>query len=259
MENLLDSPKNFWIRIPDSREVHSQADEYFTVSYQNREQVLKLHDYAEIYKIPGLYKHVLLDILGDQSPATLSALLVDQVLQTGASVADLNVLDMGAGIGISGRSLAQNGVQSIVGLDILPEAREASLRDLPGTYSNYYVADLSRLPNPIRTDLMNRRFNCLMCCSALTCHLPIQAFLEAFNLIQNDGWIAFNISQSKLTPEVGQDDEFYNTFQSMIEGGAFHITCTHQYQHRRSMNGKPIHYCAVVGRKKHPFPEGLLE
>ncbi|MEM9264291.1 MAG: class I SAM-dependent methyltransferase [Cyanobacteria bacterium P01_F01_bin.13] len=253
MRNIEDVKKNFLVRIPDSTKMFSQADEYFTVIHKDTEQVLKLHDYVEIYKIPGLYKHLLLDVLGDQSPATLSSRLIDQVSKAGESANDLKVLDMGAGIGLSGRSLAQNGVQSMVGLDILPEARDASHRELPGTYLEYYVADLLKLSEKTKTELINHQFNCLVCCSALTYHLPIQAFIEAFNLIADSGWVAFNVGQSKLDAKYSLNDDFYQFFKAATDNKIFEVNQIYHYQHRLSMLGNPIYYCAVIGRKKRNF------
>ncbi|MEO0988273.1 MAG: class I SAM-dependent methyltransferase [Cyanobacteria bacterium J06639_14] len=254
MKNLeIPQQNNFLVRMPKSSEIRSQEDEYFTVISGDKEQVLKLHDYAKIYKIPGLYKHVLIDILDDQSPATLSSLLLDQVSQAGGSMADLKVLDIGAGIGVSGRSLIENGVGCVIGLDILSEAREASCRDLPDTYLDYYVADLLELPEETRLALKSYQFNCLTCCSALTWHLPAKAFVEAFNLIADNSWIAFNVGQLKLDPEYSSNDDFYQFLQSAIANKIFQVNNIHHYQHRLSMNKQPIYYCAVVGRKKGDF------
>ena len=238
------------VRFPENWEVVTQGEEYFFVTQNGVEKLLKLHDYAAIYQIPGLYQYLLLERLGDRSPDTLSSLLIEQVTQAGATAADLKVLDMGAGIGLSGSNLVQRGVQSVVGLDILAEAASAACREHPGTFEAYYVTDLLNLSQEMKLRLVNHQFNCLMCCSALTCHLPIQAFIAAFNLITDHGWIAFNINQLKLQPENGQGRGFYQLYDSMIHEGIFQIYCSHRYQHRLSMAGKPIEYCAVIGRKQ---------
>jgi hypothetical protein len=36
-------------------------------------------------------------------------------------------------------------VESVVGVDIIPEAQEAADRDRPGVYEDYYVVDLTRM------------------------------------------------------------------------------------------------------------------
>ena len=247
---IVETGIEFQVRFPQNWEVVTQGEEYFFVTQNGVEKLLKLHDYAAIYQIPGLYQYLLLERLGDRSPDTLSSLLIEQVTQTGATAADLKVLDMGAGIGLSGSKLVQRGVQSVVGLDILPAAATAAAREHPGTFAAYYVADLLNLSQEMQLRLVNHQFNCLMCCSALTCHLPIQAFIAAFNLIADGGWIAFNINQLKLSPENNQDTGFYQLFDSLIHQGIFQVHCTHRYQHRLSMAGKPIEYCAVVGKKQ---------
>ena len=238
------------VRFPEDWEVVTQGEEYFFVTQDGVERLLKLHDYAAIYQIPGLYQYLLLERLGDRSPDTLSSLLIEQVTQAGETIADLKVLDMGAGIGLSGRNLVQRGVQSVVGLDILAEAASAAYREHPNTFEAYYVTDLLNLSQEMNLRLVSHQFNCLMCCSALTCHLPIQAFIAAFNLIADDGWIAFNINHLKLLPENDQDTGFYQLYHSLIHEGIFQVYFTHRYQHRLSMAGKPIEYCAVVGKKQ---------
>lgn len=248
------SKANFQIRFPENWEVSTQGEEYFFLIHQGEERLLKLHDYAEIYTVPGLYQYLLVDQLSDRSPHTLSSLLIDQVIQAGWTAADLRVLDMGAGIGISGYHLLQRGVTAIVGLDILPEACAAAQREYPQVFQAYYVLDLIHLSPDMRLRLQNHQFNCLMCCSALTCHLPQSAFIEAFNLIEDGGWIAFNINQAKLQPENSQTTDFYSFYDSMIQRGHFQVYCTHRYQHRLSLDGKPIEYCAVIGRKRRSLP-----
>jgi hypothetical protein len=248
------SKANFQIRFPENWEVSTQGEEYFFLVQEGVERLLKLHDYAEIYTVPGLYQYLLVEQLRDRSPHTLSALLIDQVIQAGSTATELCVLDMGAGIGLSGDRLFQQGVGTIVGLDILPEACAAAQREFPHVFQAYYVLDLLHLSPEMRSRLQNHRFNCLMCCSALTCHLPQAAFIEAFNLIEDNGWIAFNINQAKLHPENSQKTDFYPFYDSMIQRGHLQVYCTHRYQHRLCLDGKPIEYCAVIGRKHGSLP-----
>ena len=44
-----------------------------------------------------------------------------------------------------GEQLAAVGIDSIVGLDLLPEARDAALRDRPGLYEDYFAGDVTDL------------------------------------------------------------------------------------------------------------------
>ena len=101
---------------------------------------LRLHDYPALYAVPGLYEAVVQDALGCRAPAVVSALLAGA-----AGGAPLRVLDLGAGNGVSGEALRAAGLVPVVGLDLLPEARAAALRDRPGLYRDYLAVDATAL------------------------------------------------------------------------------------------------------------------
>ena len=104
------------------------------------------------------------------------------------------MLDFGAGVGLVGEILVRKGVRSIVGLDITAEAAVAAQRDYPGIYAKYYVEDVRSLTAAVRKELEDRRFNCLICVGSLACgHVSADVFIQAYNLIDTGGWIAFNI------------------------------------------------------------------
>ena len=103
-----------------------------------------LHDYAEVYRIPCLYERMM-ETLHARSHTMLSALLVEYFTQTGSTVADRVVLDIVVGSGMFGQSLAFSGVKSIVGLDVIPEAKTATERQYPGVYEQYYPEGLTGL------------------------------------------------------------------------------------------------------------------
>ena len=91
------------------------------------------------------------------------------------------------------------GVKFIVGADIIEAAAEATERDRPGVYADYRVVDMTRLNQSDRKGFEGYEFNCLTCVAALGFgDIPTEAFANAFNLIEPDGWIAFNIKSSFL-------------------------------------------------------------
>ena len=49
------------------------------------------------------------------------------------------MLDLGAGTGLVGELVHHLGIAAVVGLDALPAAREAALRDRPAVYRDYLV------------------------------------------------------------------------------------------------------------------------
>ena len=101
---------------------------------------LRLHDYPALFAVPGLYEAVVQDALRCRAPEVVAALLAGA-----AGGAPLRVADLGAGNGVSGEALRAHGLDPVVALDLLPEARAAALRDRPGLYRDYLAADAAAL------------------------------------------------------------------------------------------------------------------
>jgi predicted TPR repeat methyltransferase len=186
------------IRFPaaDVREL-CQDEVYFYLTGKAGEEKILLHDYARIYQNPGLYEQVVYDRLRCQSPAAVAEALQTSVSQADQRLSELRVLDVGAGNGMVGEELKNHGVSRLVGVDIIPEAREATLRDRPGVYDAYYVMDLLELGDDERDELVSWAPDCLISVAALGFgDIPPRAFVEALNVIAKDGWVAFNIKES---------------------------------------------------------------
>ena len=239
----------FRVRLPANPKGLKLNDEYFYVEYQGKEQRIGIHEYAKIYAIPGLYEHIVSQTLNCVSPQVVSDLLVEQINHSKLRIADISVLDFGAGVGLVGNILAGQGFRSLVGLDIIPEAAMAAQRDYPGIYAEYYVEDVCKLSQAVRRELLNRQFNCLICVGSLACgHVSADVFIEAYNLIETGGWIAFNILKESF---VGQaPSELSDLVHGIRERSIFEIKTIHEYRHRYLMNGQPVNNVAVIGRKR---------
>ena len=75
------------------------------------------------------------------------------------------------------------------------------------------------------------------------------AFVEAFNLIADGGWIAFNIKEDFLN---GKDTSgFSRLIQNMTDRDNLSIRSRKRYPHRLATDHQPLHYVAIVGRKLH--------
>lgn len=99
-----------------------------------------------------------------------------------------------------GEQLAQRGCETIVGLDILPEAREAAERDRSDVYQEYHVVDLTDLSPNEQGQLEAHDFDCLVTVAALGYgDIPPRAFAEAYNLVTEDGWVALNVKERLLS------------------------------------------------------------
>jgi len=245
---MLMTDYGFQVRLPADAKGLKLDDEYFYVEYRGKEQKIGIHEYEKIYEIPGLYEHIISHILKCVSPRVVSDLLTEQVVETGGSLADLSVLDFGAGVGLVGEILARKGVRSIVGLDIIAEAAIAAQRDKPGVYAKYYVEDVCNLSTAVRRELEARRFNCLTCVGSLACgHVSADVFVQAYNLIDTGGWIAFNILKESFAGQAssGLSDLIHGISDSNI----LEIKVIYEYRHRYLMNGRSVNNVAVIGRK----------
>ena len=86
--------------------------------------------------------------------------------------------------------------------------------------------------------------------------IPTSAFAEAFNLVTDGGWIAFNIKQDF----VQQHDStgFAKLIQDIIDDGSFDLAVARPYHHRLAIDGKPLTYVAMVGRKRSDILEDMV-
>ena len=254
------SQVDYQIRFPEeSSDFRNQ--EHFFVSQKGNEKKYTLQQYREVFNVPLLYEAVT-SMLKYQSPETLAMQLITQVIKAKTNIDSLVVLDIAAGTGLIGKHLASLGVKSIVGVDIIAEAAEAAQRDYPNVYEKYYVEDLTDITPATQQELANRGFNCLVCCSSLSCHFPIQGFINSFNLIENNNWVAFNVNTYIIEEldntevfEYKKAAEFGQLYHQMIKAGILEVTNKHYYLHRLLMNGKALNYVAVTARKRGDIPK----
>ncbi|MHB0914386.1 MAG: class I SAM-dependent DNA methyltransferase [Thermoleophilia bacterium] len=234
----------------------NQDEEFFFIDIGDERKKIRFHDYEEIYKIQGLYEHLFYERLKCDSPQVVAELLADEMNEGTKSMSDLNVLDLGAGNGIMGKVLAEMGVNSIVGVDIIDEAAEAAERDRPGVYDGYYVEDFTEIDDGLRCDLEKNNLNCMTCVAALGFNdIPMDAFTTGFNLLETEGLVAFNIKPDFM--EVGDSTGFACLIKEAIEENCFKLNSVKSYRHRLSVSGDPIDYIAIVGTKVEDIPRDM--
>ena len=251
---------DYQIRFPEESS-DFRNEEYFFVTQNGKESKYTLQQYGEVFNVPLLYEAVT-SLLKYQSPETVAMQLITQLIKAKTDIASLVVLDIAAGTGLIGKHLASLGVKSIVGVDIIAEAAQAAQRDYPNVYEKYYVEDLTKISPIAQAELTNRAFNCLVCCSSLSCHFPIQGFINSFNLIENDGWVAFNVNTYIIENHDNTDSfeykkaaEFGQLYHHMIKERILEVINKHYYLHRLLMNGKPLEYVTVTARKRSNISE----
>lgn len=240
---------NYKVVYPDDTCQLDQNEEYFTVETNEGPKRLRIHEYDKVYSIPGLYEAVVYDHLKCDSPRMICSLLEAEIKAAGGATGQLRALDFGAGNGLSGECLtAKFDCNALVGLDIITEAKDAADRDRPEIYDEYYAMDLSDPSDKDLQTLEKWDFNVLLTVAALGYgDIPTQGFINAFNLIEKDGWIAFNIKDRFMTD--ADDTGYHDTLKAMM-GDSLEALKVEHYCHRLSMSGDPLHYYAVVGRKK---------
>jgi predicted TPR repeat methyltransferase len=185
------------------------------------------------------------------------SLLEEQVENSAMDISDLKVLDVGAGNGMVGEKLVDKGVDSVVGIDIYEEAAEAADRDRPNVYEDYYVEDVTQLTDSVQKEIEVKDLNCLTIVSSLGFDdIPPLAFVQAYNLISDIGWVAFNIKDEFV--ETAESTGFAPLIHQMIDTDILKLKTKQHYRHRFHQDGTPLYYFAFVGEKQHNISDDLI-
>jgi len=245
---VVDEP--FEIQFPQrTRDGVEQDEEWCEVRLAGQRRQIRFHDYAEIYAWRGLYEQLFYDELKCDSPRTVCELLSEQLDSEGIDPADLRVFDVGAGNGMVGEQLEAIKAGSVVGVDIIQAAAEATDRDRPDAYEDYFVLDLTDIPQDALEDLQARGFNCMTTVAALGFgDIPPDAFAAAFNLVEDGGHVAFNIKEDFMADEDASG--FSALIRDALDDGTIEVERDRRYRHRLSVAGEPLYYIAMVAEKR---------
>jgi hypothetical protein len=240
------------IDFPEADSKADQDSECCDVRIDGEVRRIRFHDYHEIYSVPGLYEQLFYDELKCQSPTVLTELLTDTMAETGVDPGTIDAFDIGAGNGMVAEELVKRGIRSVVGIDIIEEAAEAAERDRPDVYDDYFVEDLTDLPDDVARALAERGFTCMTTCAALGYgDIPPLAFAISLNLLADDAWVAFTIKDRFLD----EDESGFSTLvDQLCESGRLEVLAKKKYRHREAVDGRDLNYVAVVARKRQDAP-----
>lgn len=251
--------KRHRIQFPKDELSNLRQDEaYFYLQGSGGNRKIRFHDYDEIYQIEGLYEQIFYDRLKCTSPSKVASILEAAVTQSHDNLSKLRILDLGAGNGMVGEELKKHGVSRLIGVDIVPEAYDAAVRDRPGVYDAYYIEDFTNLDDETREEIISWQCDCIVTVGALGfCDIPARAFIEAFNTIKSEGWVAFNIKDTFFDKR--DKAGFSMMIREMIFSKYMDVYYIERYRHRLSIEGEPLYYFAVAGRKNSDVPDEFLE
>jgi len=251
--------KRHRIQFPKGETSHlDQNEAYFYLQHEDGQRKIRFHDYDEIYQVPGLYEQIFYDRLKCTSPNKVTSILEAAVKQSQDNLSELRILDLGAGNGMMGEALKNHGVSRLVGVDIIPEAYDATIRDRPGMYDAYYVEDFTSLTDEKREEIKSWQCDCMVTVAALGFgDIPPKAFVEALNIIKSEAWVAFNIKETFF--DISDDSGFSKMIRELIFSKYLDVYYIERYRHRLSIDGEPLYYFAIAGKKMFDVPDEFLE
>jgi SAM-dependent methyltransferase len=226
--------------------VLAQDEAYFLLREGERDLRLRFHDYDEIYRRPGLYEQLFYERLRCTSPRKAREVLLKVLHDNQQDIHGLRVLDLGAGNGMVGELLD---AARVIGVDISEAARDACERDRPHAYDAYYVADMAQQDRGTAAEMKRWQLDCLTCIAALGFgDIPVAAFAQSFNLVRDGGWAVFNIKESFL--HEGDRTGFSRLIKHLMMTDTLEVHHLERYRHRLSIDGAPLFYYVMVGRKR---------
>ena len=209
------------------------------------EETVHLHDYERVYGVPGLYEHVVQELLGCRSPQVAAKGLARALDALQLDPAALTVLDLGAGTGLVGALVRELGVGTVVGLDALAAAREAALRDRPEVYRDYLVGDLAEPAPGLLEQLRGHGLGGLVAAGAFGgTHVPASALETALGLLPPGAPVAFTIDERWM--QTDGPGGFRTAVAELLSSGRLEQIQRSRFQHRVTTTGEPIHYELLV-------------
>ena len=81
--------------------------------------------------------------------------------------------------------------------------------------------------------------------------------MVALNIIESDGWVAFNIKDSFL--DQNDNSGFSRMIRELIFSKYLNLFHLERYRHRLSIEGEPLYYFAITAKKVADVPTQWMD
>jgi hypothetical protein len=236
---------DYEIELQPSRD---QTDESLVLRHADgTTDTFRLHEYERVYAVPGLYEEVVQRRLESASAHVLAKRLIACASEAGVEPAALAVFDLGAGNGVSGEALREQGVGRLVASDGIAAARAAALRDRPGLYAEYLVGDTDDQPR-VGALIEEHGLNALVCAGALGLgHISADSFHRLWSAFPPGSFFSVSLHEDLAEPGGSDFGDYLACFEARADGAE--ILFREPFRHRLTMAGEPITYVAIVARR----------
>jgi hypothetical protein len=212
------------------------------------EHIVHLHDYERLYRVPGLYEHIVQDLLGCRSPQVAVDGLAGALAELAIDHGQVVLFDLGAGTGLVGELANGLGVSTIIGFDALPAARAACLRDRPGVYRDYLLGDLAAGEERLLSEIRRHRPTALVSAGAMGgTHAPPPALVNALAVLPMGAPVVFTIDERWMQTDAAGG--YRTAVKRLLDSGELRLLRRSRFLHRVTTTGEPIHYELVVGAR----------
>src|SRR5262249_16207370 len=122
------------VSLPEASTHDGKEPGYCLVEDAGTVRQVRFRGDARLWEWPGVFEHLVRNLLRGNAPGALCHLLDRQLRAAGVPPTDLRVIDLGAGNGWMGEELSAIGCTEIVGVDGAAAAAAAAERDHPDVY-----------------------------------------------------------------------------------------------------------------------------
>jgi hypothetical protein len=116
------------------------------------------------------------------------------------------------------------------------------------------VEDFTQLDVDKKEEIESRQCDCMVTVAALGFgDTPV----KAFNIIKSESWAAFNIKETFF--DTRDESGFSKMIRELLFSNYLDMYYIERYRHCLSIEGEPLYYFAIAGRKNSDVPDSFLQ